>query len=429
MGAEQPALGVVVARLADPEINLAAFGGIVYPLALVVESPIIMLLSASVALSKDWPSYVKLRRFMILAGAATTGLHVLIAVTPLYYLVVNGIIHPPPEIVEPARIGFLAMIPWPWAIAFRRFQQGVLIRFGHSRAVGTGTVIRLLATGLVLVGGYVLKSVPGAVVAAAALAAGVVLEAAFAAWRVRPVLEDQLKPAPVGPSLTAGQFIRFYLPLAMTSLLGLLVQPIGSVALSRMPMALASLAVWPVLSGLVFLFRNLGLAYNEVVIALIEERGSSRNLRRFALLLAGLVTALLLLVAATPVSQIWFASLTALPAELVLLAKKGLWLALIWPGLNTLQSWYQGALVHSRGTRGISEAVAIFLVTVACLLTAGVVWQGAPGLWVAVVALCTGTFVQTVWLWWRSRRVLRAIRERDGQYEGTVECTSAPIVE
>lgn len=51
MGAEAPILSAVVARLADPEINLAAYSGIVFPLSLIIESPIIMLLAASTTLS------------------------------------------------------------------------------------------------------------------------------------------------------------------------------------------------------------------------------------------------------------------------------------------------------------------------------------------------------------------------------------------
>ena len=50
MASEQPVLSAIVARLAEPEINLAAWGGLVFPLALIIESPIIMLLSASTAL-------------------------------------------------------------------------------------------------------------------------------------------------------------------------------------------------------------------------------------------------------------------------------------------------------------------------------------------------------------------------------------------
>jgi hypothetical protein len=85
MGAEGPAIFAVMARLANPVINLAAFNGLVYPLALIIESPIIMLLAASTALSKDWPP-PKVYRFMWLRGGPT-GLHVLLVFAALLFVV------------------------------------------------------------------------------------------------------------------------------------------------------------------------------------------------------------------------------------------------------------------------------------------------------------------------------------------------------
>jgi len=276
MGAELPALSAIVARLAEPEINLAAYGGVVFPLALIIESPIIMLLAASTALSKDWASYRKLYAFMMITSAALTVLHIAVAFTPLYYFVAEGIIGAPQEIIEPAKLGLRIMTPWTWSIAYRRFNQGVLIRFGHPRSVTIGTMIRLAADLIVLAIGYILGNIPGIVVATGAVAAGVICEAIYIGLRSRPVIKNELRLAePVEPPLTLMAFLKFYIPLAATSLLTLLIQPIGSAAISRMPQALESLAVWPVVIGLSFLFRSLGVAYNEVVVALLDEPGSA----------------------------------------------------------------------------------------------------------------------------------------------------------
>ncbi len=413
MAAELPVLSAVVARLANPEINLAAYGGVVFPVSLIIESPIIMLLSASTALSKDWDSYLKLRRFMMRAGALLTTLHVLIAFTPLYYVVAVGLIGAPTEIIEPARIGLMIMTPWTWSIAYRRFNQGVLIRFGHSRAVGLGTLVRLSADGLVLGIGYLIGPIPGIVVAASAVTTGVVSEAIYAGLRVQPVLRDQLRQtAPIEQPLTFRTFIDFYTPLAMTSLLSLLVQPVGSAALSRMPDALESLAVWPVVSGLIFMLRSLGFAYNEVVVAMLDEPRAVYNLRRFAALLAALTTVLLLIIAVTPLAGFWFGRVSALTPPLAKLAHWGLWIALPMPGLTVLQKWYQGALVHSRRTRDIAEAMAIFLLTSSAILWAGVAWGQVTGLYIGLVAFGTSTLMQTAWLWQRSRPAVRAVQAR-----------------
>jgi hypothetical protein len=120
MATELPIVSAVIARLPNAEINLAAYGGIVFPVALIVESPIIMLLAASTALSKDWDSYAKMRRWMMRTSAALTALHLLIAFTPLYDFVVEKLIGAPAEIVEAGRIGLMIMTPWTWAIAYRR---------------------------------------------------------------------------------------------------------------------------------------------------------------------------------------------------------------------------------------------------------------------------------------------------------------------
>jgi hypothetical protein len=411
MALELPALSAVIARLPNPETHLATYGGVVFPLSLIIEAPIIMLLAASTALSKDWQSYVLIRRFMMIVSGALTLLHFLVAFTPLYDVVVIGFIDPPPEIIEPARLGLRIMLPWTWSIAFRRFNQGVLIRFGHSEVVGLGTVIRLTADGIVLLIGFLIGTIPGIVVATTAVACGVLSEALFAGLRVRPVLREEVKKAPaVDPPLTLRSFLDFYIPLAMTSLLTLLIQPLGSAALSRMPMALSSLAVWPVVSGLIFMLRSLGVAYNEVMVALLDEPASFLPLRRFALLLGAGTTLALLAMVGTPLAEVWFARISSLSPELVTLGRLALWLALPVPALSVVQSFFQGVLLNRNRTRGITESVVIFLLTSGVILWLGVVWGEVTGIYVGWAAFSLGFFFQAIYLWLRSRNPMRELR-------------------
>jgi len=417
MGMELPILSAIVARLAQPEINLAAYGGIVFPLALIIEAPVIMLLAASTALSKDWASYRKLYNYMVLAGGLLTTLHLLVALTPVYYFVAEGLLDAPPEIIEPARLGLVIMTPWTWTIAYRRLHQGIMIRFGHTNIIGVGTGVRLGMDVLVAGIGYFL-GLPGIVVATCAVASGVTAEAVYIGFRVRPVLRLDLKPAPaLQPALTYRAFFAFYAPLVMTSLLTLLIQPLGSAALSRMPRALESLAVWPVLSGLIFMLRSMGVAFNEVVVALLDKPLSTKPLRRFTTLLSIGTTGTLLIIAATPLSHLWLENFSGLSPELADLARNGLWFGLLLPGLNSLQSWYQGALLNSGKTRGISEAVAVFLFSTGMVLLGGVTWGRTTGLYVGLGAFSFGMLAQTIWLWVRGRPVLRALSERDHSLE------------
>jgi len=410
MALELPALSAIVARLPDPKINLAAYGGIVFPLALIIEAPIIMLLAASTALSKDWKSYTKIRRFMHTTSAALTGLHILVVSTPLYFFVVEKLIGSPEEIIAPARLGLAIMLPWTWAVGYRRFNQGVLIRFGHSLTVGKGTSVRLSANIAVLAIGYLAGTISGIVVATTAVSVGVLFEAVYIGIKVKPVIKEELIPlAEIKPELSKKAFLQYYIPLALTSLITLLSQPLVSSALSRMPLALDSLAVWPVLSGLLFIFRSFGIAYNEVVVILIEKSNSYFSLKKYALILVSLTTGLLLLFTATPLSTIWFQYITALPSSLIPLANTALWLSLLIPGANAFQSWYQGIILYSGKTRGIPEAVFIFLTVTIITYLIGIYLINLPGLYIGVIGFSLGMVSQAAWLKFRSLGALNTI--------------------
>ncbi len=412
MALELPLVSAVLARLPEPKITLAAYGGLVFPLALLIESPVIMLLSASTALSRDERSYRVGRRIMLALGGGFTALHALVAFTPLYDLLARNLLAVPEGIVEPARLGLRIMTPWTFSIAYRRFQQGVLIRFGHAREVGIGTAVRLGTNALVLSLGAAMRVRPGIAVGTAAVALGVMAEAAYAGVRARPVVRGPLRAAAsTGTPLTTGRFLRFYLPLMVTPLILFLASPLTSAAMSRMPSPLDSLAVWPVLSGLVFIVRSAGFALNEVVVAMLDRPGAWGALRRLALGIAFVTSALLLLTATTPVARLWLGRVSGLPPALVALGSSALWLGILVPALSAGQSLYQGALVHAHLTHGVSESVTLYLVVTTLVLGAGVIWGRLPGLTIALGATTLGALVQVSWLRMRAAGVVRRLVE------------------
>jgi hypothetical protein len=386
----------------------------VFPLALLVEAPIIMLLAASTALSRDWDSYLRLRRFMRWSAVILTILHVTVAATPIYDLIVVNLMNAPEPIREPGRIGLLIMTPWTASIAYRRFNQGIFIRFNRSRLVGVGTVIRLFANLLVLGIAYAVGSWPGIVVATCAVTLGVVAEAIFVGLRVQPIIREELRNLPLqGDPLTLMRLLRFYVPLALTALINLAALPLYSAGLGRMPLTMESLATWPVISGLIFAFRSVGLSFNEVVVALIDRTGSTRNLFRFTLGLSAAVSALLFLLTATPLAWGWFSGVSGLEDSLARMGTRALWLALLLPGLGVLESWFTGILVQSHRTRAIPEAVLVSLGTVVLVLAVGVTTSRFAGLYVGIAAHALGNLLRVIWLWSRSRGEVSRLRVRD----------------
>lgn len=413
MAAEQPAVAATIARLGDQKVQLAAWGSVVFPISLVVEGPIIMLLAASAALCGDQVRYRRVRRFMLAAGAVLTVVHLLIAVTPVYDWVTGVLLDTPPEVAEAARLPLVIMTPWTWAIAYRRFQQGVLIRFERGGAITQGTVVRLVSVMTALWIGFQ-QEWAGAVVGAVAIATGVCVEAAFVAVKVRPTLRALPATAEPGtPLLDRRALLTFYVPLALTPLLTLCVQPIGAASMGRMPKEIDSLAAWGPVYALVFIPRSVGMAFNEVVVTLLPKGGADA-LRKVRTQLAIGTAGGLALVALTPAAGLWFANVQALEADLASFARYALLLALPMPLYQVLQSWYQGALVAAHRTRPITEAVIVYVVIAATGAFLGARFSSLPGLYWTLGSLISAGIAQTAWLHVRSRAPIAELSAAPG---------------
>ena len=137
-------------------------------------------------------------------------------------------------------------------IAWRRLNQGAMIKYGNSRAVAVGTAIRLVTLITVLTIGMNYTGWSGVMTGSIAVAIAVTMEALYAHVTVQKILKTNLPLSSDAKPITRNSFVHFYLPLAMTPLLTLLLHPAGAAGMSRMPDALASLASWPVVWGLVF---------------------------------------------------------------------------------------------------------------------------------------------------------------------------------
>lgn len=330
-------------------------------------------------------------------------LHVLIASTPLFDFVAGVLLAVPEEVIEPARWGMLFMAPWSLGIGFRRFQQGAMIRFNHSHMVGETTIVRLITVGLVLIVGYSLHTIPSTIIAGFAQGLGVSMEALYAGLRVRKFYpEIRLAPSANHP-LTLKRFSAFYLPLVLTTSLGLLWQPLVSGAVSRMPDPLKSLAVWSVIGGLLFLFRSPGLAFNEAVVALLEERGGYQVLKKFSLWASLAATWIVSLLVFTPISRFWFGQVSKLAENLVPMAVTAMAISVPITLITIYISFFQGIIVHIGKTKPIAESVVIFLLSMGVVLVFGIIYQRIEGIYVAVGAFALAHLTQVVWLMVRSQ--------------------------
>ncbi len=403
MAVEQPGLAAVIARLPDETLNLAAFG-IAFSIALVIESPIIQLLSAGTALCSDRRRYESLLRFMHLLGAGLTVLHLLVAATPLFAFVVRSLLGVPEELVEPSRIAFLTMTPFTALVGYRRLWQGVLIRYGHTRVIPVTMIIRLASVAAVLVPGFFWGSIAGATLAALALIAGVG-SSCLASWLYcRPVVKHEM-PGDIDDPLTTRHLLGFYVPLSLTSVIFLSAQPLLTFGMARAVSPTEALAVWPVLNGYMFLFNAMALSFQEAVVAILG-RGQENytTLRRFAMYLATVLGLLFALTAFTPVSGLWFRGVSGLSDRLLPFTTVPVMLLFLVPVLTTVKSWFRGRLIHEHKTGALATAVAIHSVILfLCVWLGPILWQ-VPGAVLAAGSLIIALLSEAAYLAWSGYR-------------------------
>lgn len=127
MAVEGPFLSAIIARLADPTLNLASYG-VAFSVALLVEAPIIMVMSATTALVRDRASMATMKRFVYVLSAVITLIMAGLTLPPIFSFLAQGIIRLPPDVAHLSHLACIALIPWPGAIGYRRFYQGILIR-------------------------------------------------------------------------------------------------------------------------------------------------------------------------------------------------------------------------------------------------------------------------------------------------------------
>jgi len=398
MAVEGPFLAALIARLPDPAYNLAAYG-VAYALALLVEGPVIMMMSASTALVRDRVTYLRLRNFTHGLNLVLTALMVVLLLPPVFRFVSGSLLDLDPEVARRTWAAVALLLPWPGTIGFRRFYQGLLIRSGRTRLVAAGTVLRLLAmtaTGLLAATNGTLD---GAAVGAAALSAGVVVEALASRVMAHRTVGELLGREPLVSPPSFAEIRSFYWPLALTSTLSLGIQPVVTFFMSHARASLESLAVLPVVMALVFLFRSLGLAAQEVFIALAGDEGEGLPaLRRFATGLGVVTAGALTVIAWSPLADLWFSGVSGLQPSLAEFARLPARILAPIPALTVLLSWQRARCVSSRVTRPVTLATVLEVVGVVGVLSitvAGLDWVGAAA---AATALVCGRLAANSYL-------------------------------
>src|SRR5262249_43296010 len=140
----------------------------------------------------------------------------------------------------------------------------------------------------------------------------------------------------VGETLSIRDVARYHAPLAGTSLLTLLLQPLIGAGLARMRFPEQNLAAWPVVWGVLFIFRSPAFALPEAIITLISDRRLLDPMRKFCWRVGIASATALLIFTASPLLILYLRYLAGLPDSLSNFVVPGLVLGIFIPLVNAI---------------------------------------------------------------------------------------------
>jgi progressive ankylosis protein len=414
MALEAPISNSIIGRLPDAKLNLAAFA-VVFALSLWIESPVIDLLSTSTTLAKNHQHYAVLTRFTQWLIVWVTGLHALIAFTPIYDLLMSkAVLNAPAEVAKHGWLPFAIMIPWSGFIGWRRYLQGILIRYNMTRMVGIGTAVRVCTVAAVGFTLYFFSAMTGAAIAATSLLSSVAAEAIFAhvasRHAIRRHLEKDRPSDAETPPLTYKKLLSFHLPLTATTMVMMLGFPTVLRALHQSPDPILADASWQVCISLLFLLRTITFALPEVVITLYKDRETATTLLRFCLFIGFLTSGTLLLLATTGLDRLFFERVLLARPDIAQMAHIGFLAGVLMPFIGALQSYVRGMLTAHHLTAARLLAVMVAMTVLVAMLYIGVrsEWKGVITAAVAITVSMTAELLVLTWSWRRGSLRLMA---------------------
>lgn len=391
-------ISVALSRASNAVVALAAYD-IMFGIALVVEAPVLMLISTSTSLSRTRQAFWQLFKLTLALGGAAVAVGFLVSLTPLYGWLVLGVMGIPPAVAEAARPGLIILSLWPFPVAWRRTLQGVLIAHDRTPLVTMATILRLAAISCALAIGSRLMPEQMLVVSAFAMLASVVVEA-LAVTPPAFSIVFQLPAAGEEPPLTWQRLLGFYQPLATMMVLRQVGRPLLSAGVAAAQHPVRSLAAWSVAWRLLLLPFGAAMGLEQVVIA---KASAAAPVRRFIWGIGLLLVGVLALLAFTPLVHPVLAVLFDLSSDIEPLVILGLRLTVALPLLQSLQGLLRGTAIYQGRTRDVRSAVIASLAAVALVTTAGRYLDSWTGVVIGAVATMLSALAEVSWLAWRQR--------------------------
>lgn len=258
----------IIGHLPDSKLNAAGIG-LVMPIAIFIEAPVIDLLSTGTTLGRNSGNLRSLTRFTLILMGWVALAHCLVVFTPLYDIFAVRFLSAELDVARVAREALVWMPLWAACVGWRRFRQGLLIRAGQTRPMAWGTFIRILAMALSALIFSATGWLEGLAIVGASMMVAVATEALYIHYASQPIAAT-LGPSDQ-PAISIPGLFRFHLPLTGSTMLMLTTPIFLTRAINGSPEPVLALAAFTTANTIAWTLRSLTFALPEAVISLFEK--------------------------------------------------------------------------------------------------------------------------------------------------------------
>ncbi len=395
MSLEGPIVASFITKFSGQEFNLAAHG-IAFSIGLIVEAPIMMMLSASNALVRGKQNYGNLLKLNIILCAALT-LVMLGVQIPSVFNFISYIFNINPLIHERTKIAASCLILWPAAIGIRRFFHGILTFQGKTKYLAYGTGVRLTSVVLIALFFSKVPMLPPAALGTGAIGLSVVTEMMYTFIISKPFVHIIKNTADTNTILTLKEMASYYFPLIVMSFISVSVMPIVAMFIGYLPFPIESLATYPLLSNFSFALSSPAIALQELLItAFTKHPSSEKQFRKLVWWTIGISTVVAYAIALTPLSTFWFKNGAGLSHSLMQFIPIPLLIVAILPAGNAWLAYARAKLLTLRQSKFVGTLAAIELGGILFGFTIGVAthkMHSLSGVLIAALSLLNGKFL------------------------------------
>ncbi|KAB8031007.1 hypothetical protein [Fluviispira multicolorata] len=358
MALGDPLVNTTLAQMPHSQTNLASLG-IVKSFVVLFESPIIMMLHASNALSGDKGAREALWRFVLISCISLTVLLSLLAIPFIFFPIMQYIIGVSNEISKTAHKILLCLLFWPASIALRRYFQGILIIHGQLKTIARAGLLRLLVLFFCLVVGYLLhvqsSYLAGCSLMLAVASETIVIFLASIKYK-NSFLETKINiNEKYSYPKTIKEIWNYYWPLAHSMVLVWGGRSLMIVCLARAVDSSLALAIWPAAWSLILVFSNTTRMIQQVIIR-NKDKYHPADFIIFALSVGTFLSALLLFLSISRFGKNLLISFVGQNAFLLDGMQRVLMICFCIPILIAIQNVLQGFLISSSKTNFINRA-------------------------------------------------------------------------